>query len=463
MLGFVTATDNPHKGSNMPRIVVSLIVTAFLAGSAHAAPDLAGSEKIETRTLENGLKIIVWPDFDIPNIAWYHWVRAGSRNEYPGITGLSHFFEHMMFNGTDRRKPGEFDRIMEANGGANNAYTSSDVTVYTDWVPAAALETNMDLESDRFQNLAIDPDVVESERGVVFSERRSSYDNQNVNMLYEQVQATAYVAHPYQFPTIGWPSDIENWTLQDLQTYYRTYYAPNNTTLVIAGAVKPDAVFALAERYFGKIPAQAEPAPVRTVEPPQKGQRRLEIRKEAQTPIIEMAFHIPRAKDPEMPALVLLMDILATGSSSRLYQRLVERDQLVVEIDSYHDAGFDPGLAWFFAILPPGGDLAAVEDALFEELKSIGANGVSAAELAKARNIQLAQFWRKLATIDGKADLLGTYEVFHGDFRALLDVPTRFEAVDVDQIQALAARIFRRENSTVGLLVPDDSDAEKGP
>jgi len=463
VLGFAVATDNPHKGINMRRIIVSLLVSAALIGTADGAADLAGSEKIESRTLENGLKIIVWPDFDIPNIAWYHWVRAGSRNEHPGITGLSHFFEHMMFNGTERRAPGEFDRIMEANGGANNAYTSSDVTVYTDWVPATALETNMDLESDRFQNLAFDPEVVESERGVVFSERRSSYDNQNVNMLYEQVQATAYVAHPYQFPTIGWPSDIENWTLEDLQAFFRIYYAPNNTTLTIAGAVQPDDVFALAERYFGKIPAQPEPAPVRTVEPPQKGQRRLEIRKEAQTPIIEMAFHIPRASDPEMPALVMLMDILATGSSSRLHQRLVEQDQLVVEIDSYHDAGFDPGLAWFFAILPPGGDLAEVEDALFEELRRIAADGVSAAELAKAKNIQLAQFWRKLATIDGKADLLGTYEVFHGDFRALLNVPARFEAVSMEQIQTLAARVFRKENSTVGLLIPDASSAEEGP
>ena len=214
MLGFAVATDNPHKGINMRRIIFSLLVSAALIGTADGAADLAGSEKIESRTLENGLKIIVWPDFDIPNIAWYHWVRAGSRNEHPGITGLSHLFEHMMFNGTERRAPGEVDRIMEANGGANNAYTSSDVTVYTDWVPATALETNMDLESDRFQNLAFDPEVVESERGDVFSERRSSYDNQNVNMLYEQVQATAYVAHPYQFPTIGWPSDIENWTLE---------------------------------------------------------------------------------------------------------------------------------------------------------------------------------------------------------------------------------------------------------
>jgi zinc protease len=448
----------------MMRLYYAVAAAICLAGSVQAAtaPDIAGSERIEAMTLENGLKIIVWPDFDIPNVAWYHWVRAGSRNEYPGITGLSHFFEHMMFNGTSRREPGEFDRIMESNGGANNAYTSSDVTVYTDWVPAAALEVTMDLESDRFQNLAFVPEVVESERGVVYSERRSSLDNQNINLLYEQVQATAFVAHPYQFPTIGWPSDIENWTLEDLQTFFKTYYAPNNTTLVIAGAVRPVDVFELAERYFGRIPAQPEPAPIRTTEPPQQGQRRLEIRKPGQTPIIETAFHIPRGSDPEMPAMVMLMDILATGSSSRLHQRLVEQEQLVVEVDSYHDEGFDPGLAWLFAILPPGGDLERVEEVLFEELDRIAADGVSAAELAKARNIQLAKFWRKLATIDGKADLLGTYEVFHGDFRKLLEVPMRFEAVTAERIQKLAARVFRKQNSTVGLLIPEDSETEEG-
>jgi zinc protease len=163
-----------------------------------------------------------------------------------------------------------------------------------------------------------------------------------------------------------------------------------------------------------------------------------------------------------MPAMVMLMDILATGSSSRLHQRLVEQEQLVVEVDSYHDEGFDPGLAWLFAILPPGGDLERVEEVLFEELDRIAADGVSAAELAKARNIQLAKFWRKLATIDGKADLLGTYEVFHGDFRKLLEVPMRFEAVTAERIQKLAARVFRKQNSTVGLLIPEDSETEEG-
>uniref|UniRef100_UPI0013D31F6A M16 family metallopeptidase n=1 Tax=Myxococcus vastator TaxID=2709664 RepID=UPI0013D31F6A len=217
-----------------------------------AAPRLGAG--IESRTLKNGLKVIVWPNHDIPSVVLYNWFRVGSRNEYPGITGLSHFFEHMMFNGAKKYGPGEFDRVMEANGGANNAFTSEDVTVYMDWFPRSALDVIFDLEADRLQHLAIDPKVTESERGVVYSERRSAIDNDNMGALMEQVQATAFVAHPYQFPVIGWPSDIESWRIEDLQRYYKTYYAPNNATLVFTGAVTPAEIFALAEKHLGPIP-----------------------------------------------------------------------------------------------------------------------------------------------------------------------------------------------------------------
>ena len=191
---------------------LALSSTAAFAAPATGVP---GSEAIASKTLANGLKIIVWPDHDIPNANFYTFYKVGSRNEYPGITGLAHYFEHMMFNGTTRRAPGAFDREMEAAGGSNNASTSNDLTIYTDWFPSSALETIFDLEGDRMANLAFDPKVVESERGVVYSERRSSVDNDNFGTLLEQMQATAFTAHPYQFPTIGWPSDIEHWKLDD--------------------------------------------------------------------------------------------------------------------------------------------------------------------------------------------------------------------------------------------------------
>ena len=417
--------------------------------------------EIQSVTLENGLEIIVWPDHDIPNVALYYFVRAGSRNEYPGITGLSHFFEHMSFNGTSRLDPGEFDRAMEAAGGWNNAYTSSDVTVYTDWFPRSALETIFELEADRLQNLEFDPEVVDKERGVISSERRTNIDNNNLRKLLEQVTATAYVAHPYQFPTIGWPSDIESWTEQDLVNYYRTYYAPNNITMVVTGDVTVEEVFDLAEEHFEDISAQDPPAPVRTVEPEQQGERRVVIETEAQTPMLHMAFHAFAADDPQTLAMALLLSILVDGDSSRLHQSLVEEEQLAVAVGGFQFEGFDPGLVYFYLVLPPDGDLALVEGRMFEELRRVAAGGVTDAELAKARNIMLADFWREIATIDGKAGALGRAAVFHGAYERLFDLPQEIEAVTADDLRAVAATVLRRNNATIGALRAPVMGAEK--
>lgn len=411
-----------------------------------------GADSIVTRTLDNGMKIIVWPDHDIPNVAMYNWVRAGGRNEAPGITGLSHFFEHMMFNGTSRRAPGEFDREMEANGGSNNAYTSPDVTVYQDWFPSAALEVIFDLESDRLANLSFDPAVIESERGVVTSERRSSVDNSNFGVLYEQTRSSAFVAHPYHIPVIGWPSDIASWTVDDLRNYFTTYYAPNNCTLIFVGDVEPEQVFALAQTYFAPIPAQAPPPPVRTQEPEQLGERRIVVHKQAQTPQIAIAYKSPEATAPDGPALDLLLDILAGGESSRLYRALVETST-AIDVDTYRHEGFDPGLTWFFMTLPQNGDLDEAERILYEQLAQVIDDGVTTAELAKARRNVVANFWRGLATINGKAAGLGQYEVFHGDHAKLFDVPQDYAAVDAKALQAVARKVFNADRRTVGRLM----------
>jgi len=407
---------------------------------------------IRSLTLDNGLKIIVWPDHDIPNVVMYNFVRAGGRNEYPGITGLSHFFEHMMFLGTANLEPGEFDRTMEAAGGANNAYTSADVTVYQDWFPRSALETIFEIEADRFQNLEVVAESVQSEREVVYSERRSSIDNNNIWKLAEQMQATAFVAHPYQFTVIGWPSDIESWTQEDLTNYYQTYYAPNNRTIVITGDVTPSEIFELAEKYFTPIPAQDPPPAIRTVEPEQLGERRIVVEASAQAPLLHMAFHAGSARSPETLPMNLLLNILAGGESSRLHRLLVEDEGLAISIDGYQDEGFDPGLVYFLLTLPPGGDPAVVEARILEELRRVAKDGVSDAEIAKARNIILADFWRGLATINGKAAAIGEYEVFHGNYEALFNLPDAIEAVTADDLRDVAASVFRANNMTVGVL-----------
>lgn len=402
--------------------------------------------------LPNGLQIIVWPDHDIPNVAMYNFVRAGGRNEYPGITGVAHFFEHMMFNGTKTRKQGEFDRAMEAAGGANNAYTSNDVTVYMDWFPRSALETIFELESDRLLSLAIDPDVVESERSTVYSERRSRIEDDSFGRLYEQVRATAYVAHPYQFPVIGWPSDIENWTQKDLETFYKTYYAPNNLTMVFAGAVTPEEIYLLAEQYFSPIPRQHAPPEITTVEPEQQGARRVLIETDAQAPLLHMVFHAGATTDPDTLHLDLLLAILAEGDSSRLHRLLVEEEQLALQVSGWQSDGFDPGLAYFALTLPPGADIEAVEARLFAELERVAKKGVTSAELTKARNLRLAAFWRGLQTIDGKASAIGSFEVFTGDYENLFAIPERLSAITTEQLSAVAAKVFQRNNMTVGVL-----------
>ena len=434
----------------------SIAAPAATPAAASPATDVPGSEAIVSKTLANGLKIIVWPDHDIPNANFYTFYKVGSRNEYPGITGLAHYFEHMMFNGTTRRAPGAFDREMEAAGGSNNASTSNDLTIYTDWFPSGALETIFDLEGDRMANLAFDPKVVESERGVVYSERRSSVDNDNFGTLMEQMQATAFTAHPYQFPTIGWPSDIEHWKLDDLKRFFKTYYAPNNAVLVIAGDVDAAQVFALADKYLAPLQKQPEPTPITTVEPEQLGERRLVVeRSDAQSSIVAYAFHSGMgAGDKRFPTLELLTTILSQGQSSRLHQRLVEREQAATQAGAFAEAGFDPGLLWVYAMLPPGGDMARVESLLDDELAKIARDGVSADELAKARNLKASAFWRGMATINGKARALGTYEVFNGDYRKLFDAPSAYDAVSAADVQALAKRILRIQNRTTGLLKP---------
>jgi len=412
--------------------------------------------------LKNGMKVIVWPDHDIPNVALYNWFHVGSRNERPGITGLSHFFEHMMFNGSKHYPSGEFDRVMERNGGSSNAFTTEDVTAYQDWFPKGILELVFRLEADRIQSLSFDPKMVESEREVVYSERRTSIDNENASLLDEQVQAAAFVAHPYHNPVIGWPSDIERWTIDDLRSYYQIFYAPNNATMIVVGDVTPQEVFAMAERYLEPIPAQPAPPKVTTQEPPQLGERRVSLRKFGQTPLLDVAFHTGAANDTQAEARDLLLTILAGGESSRLYRRLVDHDRLAVDVSAYvNPEGFDPGLLKIFVTVAPDKTAEAAEAALVDELAKLGRSGPTAAELTKAKNVELSGYWHGLQAINSKAAALGTYEVFRGGWRNLFTAPERYGRVSARQVQALAKTLFDPKNRTVGVLVPERAEASK--
>jgi zinc protease len=429
-----------------------LAATIACASTAPAAAQVPGADQVQAVTLANGMQVIVWPDHDIPNVALFNWVHAGSRNEVPGITGLAHFFEHMMFNGTATRPQGDFDRVLEANGARNNAFTTNDVTVYQDWLPRAALATVFEVEADRLANLAFEPKVIESERGVVYSERRLRVEDSLAGRLQEQVQATAFLAHPYGIPTIGWPSDIQSWRIEDLKKFFATNYAPNNCTLVLVGDIEPQSAIALARQYFEPIPAHAPPDPIRTREPAQEGERRVNIETEAQSPLLQFAYHALAGDDPRQPALELLSRILTDGDASRLHRVLVEEEKLAISADSYVERGFDPGLAWFLLTLPAGGDAHKAEAVFDREIARLRDSGVTTQELARARSQALADFWRGLATIDGKAQALGSYAVLQGGYKRLFDAPAAYEKVTADDIRKLATELLRPTNRTVGVL-----------
>ena len=415
--------------------------------------------EVRTHTLANGMKLLIHEQHDIPNVALYLFYRIGSRNERPGATGISHFFEHMMFNGAKKYGPKQFDVEMEKNGGNNNAYTTRDDTVYMDWFPSAMLELMFDLEADRIRDLSFDPKMIESERGVVYSERRSSVDNSNFGALYEQLNAAAYTAHPYGWPVVGWASDIESWTMDDLKSHFRMGYAPNNCVMVISGDVQAEQVIALAKKYLEPIPSHDPPPPVRTIEPEQQGERRVELRKFAQLPIQMFAYHVPRTASPDYYALEVLRNVLAQGRSSRLYRRLVDRDQLAISVNCFRQPSLDPGLMIFTVQPRSGVEPARAEQAFTEELERVRGAGIAASELDKAKNQLLAAHYRELKTISGIADELGSYEVFFGDYRKLLTAPQDLAKVSAADVEQAARRYLDPKNKTAATLVPEKKEA----
>jgi len=413
---------------------------------------VAGRDSVTHTTLASGMQLIVWAQRDIPSIALYNWVRVGSRNETPGSRGLAHFFEHMMFNGTHVRAPGEFDRLMESNGGSSNAYTSEDVTVYQDWLPSAALESVLALEADRIENLAFVPEIIERERGVVQSERRLRVEDSAAGALSEAVQEAAFIAHPYRVPIIGWPADIAGWTLADLQGFFNSWYAPNNQTLVLVGDVEPDAALQLAQRYLEPIARRATPALELPEEPEQLGERRVRIERSVQTGLLQYAYKAPAATDARAPALQLLSTLLTEGNASRLHRLLVEERQLAIDVGSVWNEGMDPGLFWIYAATPEEVSVHEVEQVLDAELARIASGAIAQQELDRARNVRAASFWKKLATIDGKAQLIGEYELIHGDWRRMFEIPEGWESVSLSKLKDTAHALLESSRRTVGTL-----------
>jgi len=412
-------------------------------------------EVIRSTTLGNGMKIIAWPMHHIPCVAFCNWVRVGSRNEMPGRTGIAHFFEHMMFNGTSHRKQGEFDRLIEAQGGSSNAFTDRDFTVYQAWFPREALELIFDLEADRIANVTFDPDVIESERSVVYAERLLDVDGNDNSYLTEQMRAAAFIVHPYRFPIFGLPKDIQAWRLNDLQHFFKKYYGPNNQTCVLVGDVSPEEVFALAHKYLEPIPSGALSEPMLTCEPEQITERRVVVRRDVEEPSIQYAYKAPAATDERAFALRQLLSILVDGSTSRLHHVLVEEKKVVTGVGGSWDQTLDPGLLWLEFTFMKGVDPDVLQSLIDAELERIASEQVTEEELRRAKKLFEFSFWEGLETIDGKAHMLGEYEVLHGDWRKLFDVPAQFERVTAAQLRAVAVDVLNVNRRTVGVFLPE--------
>jgi zinc protease len=412
-------------------------------------------EDVKVHTLDNGLKVLLVEDHNIPSVALYTFFRVGSRNERPGLTGVSHFIEHMMFNGTPKVGPGEFDRRMEFRGGSNNAFTSDDMTGYTDWFPPAALETMIEMEADRIQGLALVPEVFESERGVIASERRLGVENDNDAILNENVRATAIMAHPYHWDVIGWMSDILSWRRDEVMAYYRTYYAPGNAILIVVGDIDPAKTLGLIQKYYGPVKTSPAPPPVSTVEPPQMGTKTVIIRKEAQAPSFLAVWHAPSAKDADYLPLAILAKPLLEGESSRLYRRLVREEELAIDVGGGIQETVDP-LLFSINVKPrPGADLDKIDRIIEEELAKVKAEGITPPEYAKAMNIIRNDFYMSLQTISGKAGQLGSAELLYGDFARLFTVMDDYAAVKIERIKEAAGKYFTGNNKTIGKLIPE--------
>jgi zinc protease len=437
-----------------------LVSTAIaLAGEASAGVTKTAPAKLEAtvETLNNGLKVILMEDHSVPVISRWTFYRVGSRNERPGITGISHFMEHMMFNGAAKYGPKEFDRVLESNGGYSNAFTNEDMTGYYEDFASNVLELCIDLDSDRMKSLALDPKFVVSEMDVVKEERRMRVDNSVEGAMYEELGALAYKAHPYGWPVLGWMSDLERINRDDAVQYFKTYYAPNNAILIIVGDFDTKKAQELIHRYYGDIPSQTPPEPVRTVEPEQQGERRAELRKAAEMPQVLVGYHIPDVRSNDIYALDVLQYVLSEGESSRFYKKLVRDLGIAVYAGANASWQADPALFTVDVKVKPDKTGAECETAVYGILDDIAKNGITAAELEKAKNQIAANFYRSMQTVNGKANKIGAYEIYFGDFNKILKVQDRYRAITLDDVKRVAGQYFEPRNRNVVTLVPETS------
>lgn len=434
----------------MTTLKIILIAVTVMAATPSFAQDLRVIETV----LPNGLKILLREEHKAPVVTFQIWYKVGSRNEQLGKTGVSHVLEHMMFKGAKKYGPKQYSQTVMRNGGNDNAFTSKNYTAYFENFASDRVEIALDLESDRMQGLLLDPKEFLSERAVVMEERRMRYDDDPTSTMVEQMMATAFLAHPYQWPVIGWMADLGNLTRDDVVRQYRTYYAPNNATIVVAGDFDAKKLLPLIKQYFGPIPRGPMVPAVGAVEPKQLGERRIIVRKEAELPAVFAGYHTPNLRHPDAAALEVLQAILSSGKSSRIYRSLVYEQQLALYAGGDYDSvSTDPNLFYVYAGVMPGKTTEEVEHALYAEIEKLKSGPVTGEELQKAKNQIEAGFTMGKDSVFYQAMLLGQYETV-ASWRLLENYLDGIRAVTAADIRRVAKKYFSADNRTVGILVP---------
>ena len=463
--GRVTRRFWPHLAA----VAVALLLLTGVAAqspapappvaSAPARPGLTLTAGIRDTTLPNGLRVLVKEVRGAPVVSFSVWYKVGSRNEHTGITGVSHLLEHMLFKGTQKYRVGEIARTLFLNGAAFNASTYFDWTNYYATIAADRLELAMEIEADRMVNSRIDRADLEAEMTVVRSELEGGENNPG-RLLFQAVLSAAFSAHPYQWPVIGWRTDVENVPRDVLYRYYKTYYGPNNATVVIVGDVDTERALGLVRKHFGALKRIPPPPTVYTVEPPQRGERRVTVRRAGSLPMAMVAYKTPAANHPDFYALDVLAMVLGEGRTSRLYQKLVET-QLASNAHAGVPSLKDPYFFYASATARTGVTAEKLEAALLEEIERVKAAPITPEELARAKSQVEAEFVFQADSVTAQARQLG-YWAMVDDWRYLITYAERVRALTVEDIHKAAQKYLVTDARTVGHFVPSDDAPPAG-
>ncbi|HYR84242.1 MAG TPA: pitrilysin family protein [Terriglobia bacterium] len=433
------------------RLVASVLMLLFL----QTAPSKPKPVEYEETRLPNGLTVITHEDHSTPVINAQIWYHVGSKDEKPGKTGFAHLFEHLMFKGSAHIKPEEHDKIITNAGGVSNAYTQDDVTVYWETFPANYLEKILWMEADRMATLDVSEENFKSEREVVKEERLTRIENPPYGDLLELLYDNAYDVHPYKHITIGSMADLNAATIQDVREFYKTYYVPDNATVVLAGDFKADQALDEVKKYFADIPRGQTPIVRSTAkEPPHDKERRISHPKAVPLPAYVAGYYIPADGDPDSYPLTIASNILSAGRSSRIYKSLVYDKQLAIQADASGNFTEDPNLFFAILIMNRGASIAEGEKALNAELMRLTTEPVSDMELEKAKNKMRGEYAFGRESVQEKAQSLGHAAVIHRDTATVNKEYELFMKVTKEDIMRVAKTYFRPENRTVLVVTP---------